>query len=148
MSSSDTPETPGPEERVAIREAIQRRMAEEQALKHAQVKQEQREKREQRYQAQQKTRLDQARALKQKRVAAFSQSQEQVRSSLQEASRFLKKALQAATESKFPRHSPEGREQLRLIRSLESSLGALRGVRITNLSPDLDLDLDDLSDVD
>lgn len=89
---------------------------------------------------------DEARRLQAAKVKAFHDSREQMNGRLQQASRVLKAALTDIQSVSFPRHSPQGQEQKRVVRSLNTALGALRSARRgtfygTDLDEDVDLDV-------
>lgn len=115
-------------ERHTIRQAISGQIAHEAEVRLKKEKDERREVRAKRAKKRHKAREDRGRAASQKRRAALTASQGKVQSAVSDASRSLQRALQAAQETPIHRHSPEGREQLRLVRSLSAALGALRGV--------------------
>jgi hypothetical protein len=87
----------------------------------------------------------QAKATKQRRQGALTEARGKVANHVAVASRELRAALRDATSVPLPRHSQEGREQLRVRRSIEGALSALRQIgRGTFHVPDVDLDLDDV----
>ena len=84
-------------------------------------------------------------AIKQRRQGALTESRGKVANHVAAATKELRAALRDATSVPLPRHTQEGREQLRIRRSIEGALSALRQVgKGTFHVPDVDLDLDDV----
>lgn len=87
-----------------------------------------------------------AREAKARRQKAITDAQGKVAHHVSAATRELRAALRDATAVPMPRHSAEGREQLRVRRSIENALAALRRVgRGHFYDSDLDLDFDEVS---
>lgn len=101
--------------------------------------------RDERAKTRKKARTVRVTAQKQARVAALAQSREKVQSHVAGASRELQRALRATQQVSLHRHSPEGREQLRIVRSLTAAVAALRAVGRSSYysSEGVDLDFDD-----
>jgi len=115
-------------ERQTIRDVISEKIERDRQERILKARQEQRATRDKRAKKRQKAREDRGRAASQKRQAALTASQAKVQSAVSDAANSLSRALRVAQETPIHRHSPEGREQLRLVRSLSAALGALRGV--------------------
>jgi len=135
-----------PAERQTIRDAIlaqaEERRREEAEREHA----ERRQAREDRIQKRRTTDLKKARDRKAKNLRAVNESNARTRAHLSDAARSLKAALKAATGVKLSRHSDEGRQQQRDVRSIQASMASLRGVGAgdfdeANFEVDLDLDV-------
>lgn len=87
--------------------------------------------------------VKQAREVKARRYKALKDSQGKMTNHVTAASRALRAALEEASSVQLPRHSPEAREQVRIRRSIEGALSALRQVgRGTFNETDVDLDFD------
>lgn len=148
-----TPENPeGPVEtlqteieRQTIREVISERVVEEREGAVRAQRLTQRQVRDERAETRKKARQGRITQQKQQRVSALAGAQTKVQSHVGDASRALKRALSAAQAVPLPRHSPEGREQSRVVRSISAALGSLRAVgRSAYSSSDgVDLDFDD-----
>jgi hypothetical protein len=115
-------------ERQTIREVLeaqhQARVLEQQEAERARrIKR--REDRVKQHRAERETRARQAHA---RRLKALNEVNEQVGAHVGSASRSLRAALRAVSEVSAPRHTEEGREQQRLVRALQTAMGALRGV--------------------
>jgi hypothetical protein len=115
-------------DRTTIRDAISSNFDREQQQRIAKAQREQRVARDTRAKQRKDARTQKGKDASKKRQASLAQSQAKVQSNVSAASQALQRALRAAQESPIHRHSPEGREQLRLVRSLSAALGALRGV--------------------
>lgn len=131
--------------RLFIREAIQERMREEAALKEQEFRAQQKRSRDERAKVRKQARFERVRSQKQARTAALVKSQEGLQKHLTDASRALQAAIRAVGGVSLPRHSPEGREQQRLLRSLSASLGSLRAVGRSSysVSDGVDVEVDD-----
>lgn len=115
-------------DRTTIREAISSNFDREQQQRAAKLQRERRGARDARAKKRKEARTQKGKDASKKRQASLVQSQAKVQSNVSAASQALQRALRAAQETTIHRHSPEGREQLRLVRSLSAALGALRGV--------------------
>jgi hypothetical protein len=115
-------------DRNIIRESISERIERDHQEKLAEAQKTRRQARDERAKARKKAREHRGREASKKRQSALAQSQAKVQSNVTAAAQSLQKAIRAAQESPIHRHSPEGREQLRIVRSLSAALGALRGV--------------------
>jgi hypothetical protein len=104
-----------------------------------------REAKEKRIRERRERQVKRATETKRRRQGALNEANGKVANHLAVASRELRAALRDATSVPLPRHSQEGREQLRVRRSIEGALSALRQVgRGTFHVPDVDLDFDDV----
>lgn len=87
-----------------------------------------------------------ARDVKGRRLKAANEAQQRVSGHVADALGSLRAALRAASEVRFPRHAPEGRQQAHTIRDLEDALTALRRAsRVPKYDSDnfeVDVDLD------
>jgi hypothetical protein len=115
-------------ERQTIRDVVSEQIERDRQERIHKARQKQVEARTERSQKRLKAREDRGRQASQKRQAALTAAQGKVQSAVSDAASSLQRALRAAQETPIHRHSPEGREQLRLVRSLSAALGALRGV--------------------
>lgn len=131
--------------RQSIREAVSQRIAEERQMREATERAARQQTRDERAKTRKKARTVRVTAQKQARVAALAQSREKVQSHVAGASRELQRALRATQQVSLHRHSPEGREQLRIVRSLTAAVAALRAVGRSSYysSEGVDLDFDD-----
>jgi len=85
-------------------------------------------------------------AKKNRRQGDLREANTKVAAHVSAASRALSAALRDSTSVPLGRHTPEGREQLRIRRAIEGALGALRQVgKGTFYNADIDLDFDDVS---
>lgn len=134
--------------RQTIREVMAAVRAAQQAERHAEVladRKRRREAQDKRLKERRRRRDDQTQAIKQRRQGALAQARGKVANHVAIASRELRAALRDATSTPLPRHSQEGREQLRVRRSIEGALTALRQIgKGTFHVPDTDLDIEDV----
>lgn len=137
-------------ERQTIRQAI---LARRHKLEQERLEAEERERvkeREKRAQKRKAKRQEDLRRKVTERQKAHSDAQRRVQSLVSQAARNLGAALRAASEKPMPRHTPQGRDQNRMIRDLESAMGAIRRVGSTTFHEsnldvgDIDLDAADV----
>lgn len=125
----------------ALRVAQQKEMLEER-LAERKRRREAKESRIRERREREKRRIQAAKA---RRQTALKSAQGKVAQHVATASRELRAALRDTMAVPMPRHSPEGREQLRIQRSIENALAALRSAgRGTFYETDIDLDLDEV----
>ena len=131
--------------RQSIRDAVSQRTIEERRMREVAAKTARQQVRKERADARLKTRITRVTAQKKARVAALARSREKVQSHLAAASRELQRALRAAQNVPLHRHSPEGREQLRVVRNLTEAMGAVKAAGKSSYysSEGVDLDFDD-----
>lgn len=121
----------------AVRVAQQGEMHEE-AL---QERKRRRKVKEKRVQERQERHKKQAQAAKTRRQSVLNEANGKMANHIAVASRELRAAFRDATAIALPRHSQEGREQVRIRRSIEGALSALRQIgRGTFHVSDVDLD--------
>lgn len=131
-------------------QSIREVMAALRAAQEAELREEVLAERRQRRQAQEKRikerrerQMQEIRARHTRRENALKAAHDKVGTHITAATRELQAALRDATSVPLPRHSPQGREQLRVRRSIESALAALRSIgRGTFHETDVDLDLE------
>jgi len=130
-------------ERETIREAVVAQQELEREQRIAVERAEARRARDRRAEQRREERVAQAREAQARRVRALEEANDRVAANVAEASRALRGALRAASEVPLGRQSVEGREQRRLVRSIEDAMGALRRIRRgTFHEGELELDLD------
>ena len=135
-------------ERQTIRQVMAALREEQEQEKFAQAQQKVAKKREQRAEQlrrARKERENRARERHAARTKALKDSNSKVAAHVADASRALRAALRDATETPMQRRSAEGREQQRIVRSIQTAMGALRrigGGSFYETDVDFDLDLD------
>ena len=142
---SEVQERSVPVDQQTIRDAIVAAAEERHREDAERVRVERRQAREGRIQKRRTGDLNKARDRKAQNLGAVNESNARTRSHLSDAARSLRAALRAATETKLSRHSDEGRQQQRNVRSIQASMASLRGVGAGNFDEtnfDVDLDLD------
>jgi len=124
-----TDTAPLPEiDRQTIREVIQAQHEFEMERLEGVRRAVQHKKREERVENFQKRQEKRAREAHARRVKSLQEANERVGAHVSTASRSLRAALGALTSVSAPRHTAEGREQQRIIRSLQAAIGSLRRV--------------------
>jgi hypothetical protein len=134
-------------ERETIREAALLRQEMEREQRVVAERARRREERGRRASLRREERTARAREAQARRVRALKEANGKVADRVADASRALRGALRAASEVPLGRQSAEGREQRRLVRSIEDAMGALRRIRRGvfhegEMEVDLDLHVD------
>jgi len=132
--------------RQSIREVMEAVRAAQEAELREQMLEERRQRRqakEKRIKARRERQMQEIRTRHARRESALKTANNKVGTHITAATKELQAALRDATSVPLPRHSPQGREQLRVRRSIESALAALRNVgRGTFHETDVDLDFE------
>jgi hypothetical protein len=133
-------------ERKTLRESISGRIETERQAQIAAEQAKLKQRRTERENKRKKERLDRVTAQKQKRQAVLTESQTKIQRHVGDATKALQGAIRVAQDIPLSRYSPEGREQMRIIRSLRASLESLRdfGRSSYSSSDGVDLDFDDV----
>lgn len=132
---SDPKDSQPQEGPVTGHQSIREAMAALRAAQEEEVRQERlselrkrREAKEKRIKERRERQREQLRRRHARRESDLKAANSRVGDHINAASRELRAALRDATSVPMPRHSPQGREQLRIRRSIENALGALRAI--------------------
>lgn len=135
--------------RQSIREVMEAvRIAQEEEMREQMLaeRRRRREAKEKRIKERRERQTQELRRRHARRESALKTANTKVGQHISAASRELQAALRDATSVPLPRHSPQGREQLRVRRSIEAAMAALRSVgrgtfHETDLDPDFETDV-------
>lgn len=128
-----------------VMEQVRRAQEEEMRQEVLAERRKRREAKETRIKARRDRQTKQLRETRRRREGALKEANDKAGSHVAAASRELRAALRDATSVPLPRHSPQGREQARVRRSIEGALAALRQIgRGTFHVAGIDADFDDV----